>query len=175
MSHHKALLHDLRKPPRPRQVSNIKLEAILLLFILLSNTAIVANWYFRRPEEVAYISTDGIDIPVRKWALNGHLDKMILRGDGQVEFHGWAFDARNSRLPDTILIYYKGKNIYSAQTHVNRKGVARDYGDKALTSGFIFALPFALFKENRIDNSKLRFFALSNGVASELKYPRGFK
>lgn len=154
---------------------NFRTEPFLLLFILLSNTAIVANWYFSRPEEVAYISTDGIDIPVQKRAVTGHLDKMIFKDKVHVEFHGWVFDARNSRLPDKILLSYDGDNIYSGQTKVKRPGVAKVYGDKALASGFIFVVPRTLFKDKKINNSKIRLFAVSSGVASELNYPRGFK
>ncbi len=112
---------------------------------------------------------------MQKWAVNGTLDKMILKEDGDVEFHGWAFDARNSRLPDEVLVSYDGENIYSGQTNVKRPGVARTYGDKALACGFRFLLPFDLFKDKKIDNSKIRLFAVSNGIACELNYFRGFK
>ena len=153
---------------------NFRPEPFLLLFILLSNAAIVANWYFDRPEKVTLISKDGVEILVQKWAVNGHLDKMILKDKMHVEFYGWTFDARNSRLPDEILLSYDGENIYSGQTNVKRPDVARMYGDKALTTGFRFLLPLNLFKEKKIYNSKIRLFAVSNGVASELSYFRGF-
>ncbi|MCH8331865.1 MAG: hypothetical protein IH946_10900 [Bacteroidetes bacterium] len=162
------------KPQGQRQRSNSKPEPVLLLFIVLSNLAILANWYLDYPEEVAYVSTDGIDIPVRKGAVSGHLDRVILK-NGHVEFHGWAFDDRNSRLPDTILLRYDGENIYTGKTNVNRDGVVRLYGSKALTAGFKFALPLTVFKDKKINNLKVRFFAVSNGVASELNYFRGFK
>ena len=155
--------------------SNLKPQPIFLLFILISNTAIVAHWYFGRPEQVKFIIRDGVEIPVQKWAVNGHLGNMILKEDGDVEFRGWAFDVRNSRLPDEVLVSYDGENIYFGQTNVKRPGIARIYGDKALASGFRFLLPFDLFKDKEIDNSKIRLFAVSNGVASELNYFRGFK
>lgn len=155
--------------------SNLKPEPLLLFFIILSNIAIVANWYFARPEKVASLIKDGVEIPVKKNAVKGHLGRLILKDDGQVEFNGWAFDVRNSRLVDAILLNYDGDTIYSGQSNANRPGVARQYGDKALTSGFRFAVPRTLFKDKKIDNSKIQLFAISNGVASELNYFRGFK
>ena len=156
-------------------MSNIKPEQVLLFFIILSNIALVANWYFARPEKVASLIDDGVEIPVKQNAVKGHLGRLILKDDGQVEFHGWAFDVRNSRLVDAILLYYDGDTIYSGQSNANRPGIARQYGDKALTSGFRFVLSLDLFNDNEIDNTKVELFAVSNGVASELGYFRGFK
>ncbi len=158
-----------------RRRSNIKPQPILLLFILISNTAIVAHWYFGRPEEVSSIIKDEVEIPVRKGAVIGYLARIDRKDNIHVEFVGWAFDSRNYRLPDTILLTYDWENVYSGQTHFNRQGVAGLYGDKALTSGFRFVLPLTMFKNKKIDNSKVRFFAVSNGVASELNYFKGFK
>ncbi|MCH7753691.1 hypothetical protein IH970_01025, partial [candidate division KSB1 bacterium] len=117
----------------------------------------------------------------------GHLpDRSARAGGGAVHRRGLglrgldaadsdAHRGRHSRLPDEVLVSYDGENIYSGQTNAKRPGIARIYGDKALASGFRFLLPFDLFKDKKIDNSKIRLFAVSNGIACELNYFRGFK
>lgn len=157
------------------QRSGLKAEHFLLLFIVVSNTTIVTNWYFGGPEKVTSIIKEGVEIPVKQGAVYGHLAKMILKNDDDVEFHGWAFDGRNSRIPDDILLSYNGKNIYWEKSNEKRPDLVNIFGDAALKAGFKFVLPLNLFKDKKIDNSKIRLFAVSNGVASELKYPRGFK
>ncbi len=157
---------------KQRVRSSIRPEPILLFFILVSNTAIVADWYFTRPEQVR---GDEAAAPLRKSTFKARLDKMILTDNDQVEFHGWAFDAGNFRLPDEILLSYDGEPIYSGQPNLRRPDIARLYGDKALDCGFSFVIPRTLFKDKKIDNLKIRLFAVSNGVASELNYPGGFK
>ena len=100
---------------------------------------------------------------------------MILKKDGEVEFRGWAFDGRNSRLPDDILLSYNGKNIYWGKSNGKRSDLVNVFGDAALRAGFKFVLSLDLFKDKKIDNSKIRLFAVSNGIACELNYFRGFK
>lgn len=163
------------KPQGQRQRSNSKPEPVLLLFIIISNLAIVAHWYFDHPEEVGFIKRDGAEIIVRKGVVNGHLDKMILKDDRHVEFRGWAFDGKNSQLVDEILLRYDEEIIYSGQTERERPDLVNEFGDVALKGGFRFDVPAALFKDRKIDNLKIRLFAVSNGAASELKYPNGFK
>ncbi len=157
------------------KTSNIKLEAILILFILLSNTAIVANWVFNRPEEVTSVTKDSTEIPVKPNAVSGYLDRMILNNEAQVEMEGWAFDSRNSRLVDEIIFRYDGELVYKGKNNRARPDLVNVFGDDALMGGFRFVLPLTLFKDKEIDNSKIRLFAVSNGVASELNYFRGFK
>ena len=156
-------------------MKNLKPEALFLLLIFLSNTAIVAHWHFGRQQEVKFIINDGEEIPVIRGVVNGHLDRIILKDDIHVELAGWAFDRSNPKLVDEILLQYDGELIYSSQTDRERPDLVNVFGDVALRAGFKFVLPLDLFKDKKIDNSKIRFFAVSNGVASELKYPRGFK
>lgn len=157
------------------QRSGLKAEYFLLLLIVASNTTIVTNWYFGGPEKVISIIKEGVEIPVKPRSIYGHLDNMILKDDGEVEFRGWAFDGRNSRIPDDILLSYDGKNISWEKNNDNRPGLVNAFGDAALGAGFKFVVQLTLFKDNKINNSKVRLFAISKGVASELKYPRGFK
>ncbi|MCZ6594514.1 MAG: hypothetical protein O6943_06305 [Bacteroidetes bacterium] len=158
-----------------RHRPNTKPEPVLLLFIILSNTAIVGNWYIGQLEQVKSLVTDGIEIPVKPDAVYGHLARLALKDKNLVELHGWAFDGKNSKLVDEILFRYGGELIYSGQTERERPDLVNVFGDVALKAGFKFVIPHDLFKDKEIDNSKIRLFAVSNGVASELKYPRGFK
>jgi len=158
-----------------RHRPNTKPEPVLLLFIILSNTAIVGNWYIGQLEQVKSLVTDGIEIPVKPDAVYGHLDRIALKDKNLVELHGWAFDGKNSQLVDKILLHYDGDVIYRGETDRERPDLVNVFGDAALKAGFKFVLSLDLFKDKEIDNSKIRLFAVSNGVASELKYPRGFK
>ena len=155
--------------------SSIKPQPIFLLFILISNTAIVANWYFGLQEEVTSILMDNVEIPVRKGAVSGYLDRIDRKDNVHVEFAGWAFDVMNSRLPDSVVLWYTGKSAYQGKTNYKRPDLVKVFGDKAIEGGFRFVLPLDLFKDKEIDNSKIRLFAVSNGVASELNYFKGFK
>ena len=152
-----------------------KIEPILLLFIILSNTAIVTNWYFGRPEKVISFIKDGTEISVRQGVVKGQLDRIIIKDKNFIALEGWAFDRSNSQLVDEILLHYDGEVIYRGETDRERPDLVNVFGDAALKGGFRFVLPHDLFKDKEIDNSKIRLFAVSNGVASELKYPRGFK
>lgn len=155
--------------------SNSKPEIILVLFIILSNIAIIINWYAGLQEKVTFLTKDEKEIPVNQGAVYGHLDNMIVRDSSYVEFYGWAFDGRNSRLPDAILLWYDGENIYWGQNNKQRPDLVKTFGDTALKGGFKFVIPLTLFKDTELNTSKVRLFAVSNGVASELNYPKGFK
>lgn len=157
------------------QRSSQRLEPVLLLFIIVSNTAIVAHWYFRQPEKIKFIGKDGVEIPVRQGVVNGHLDRMVLKDGSHVEFAGWAFDRGNYQLVDEILLHYDGEVIYRGETDRDRLDLVNVFGKAALKGGFRFVLPLTVFKDNKIDQSKVRLFAISNGLASELRYFKGFK
>ena len=150
-------------------------ETIFLICIVLSNTAIFFNWYLGQPKKLSSFTKDSIEIPVKQGAVNGHLDRMILNDETQLELEGWAFDSRNSQLVDEILVRYNERVIYKAKTNKARPDLVNVFGDVASMGGFSFALPLDLFQNEKIDNLKLRLFAVSDGVASELKYPKGFK
>lgn len=149
----------------------------IILFIIISNTVLFFNLEKSGSKTVpeVLLSKDGERIPVIPGAVNGSLDYVIVRDSAYVEFRGWAFDAWNSRLPDAILLYYYGKNIYWGQNNRSRPDVANVYGREALESGFKFVLPLKRFKDKELNSSKVRLFAVSNGVASELNYSAGFK
>ena len=67
-----------------------------------------------------------------------------------------------------------GKFLYSGRTEKDRPDVAKHFDNPALQkSGFNFMLPFSLLKET--PNSKVRFFAVLNDVASELSYHKEYE
>lgn len=150
---------------------------IFFVFLLILYTVLYFN--LRTPEKEAapkeYLRIDGEKIPVLPNAVTGYLDYMTVRDTIHIEFSGWAFNGLNSRLPEAILITYAGKKIFSGQTVYSRPDLLQAFGDNALKSGFKFVLPLKLFKDKELNRSKLRLFALSKDVASELHYPAGFK
>ncbi len=121
------------------------------------------------------LNTDGKSITVIPGIVRGSLDRMIVKDDFYVEFFGWAFDVKNSQLPETILISYNGENIYKGKTNLKRPDVAKNLGKTALESGFYVKLPLKIFKGKEIDFNKLRLFAISNGIASELIYSKSVR
>ena len=167
-----------------------RFEIILVLLIVISSSYVFYN--FQNPKKNTIAATPGamngqLDdliiqdtanikfIPLIHGAVVGFLGNVSPRDSANVQFTGWAFDALNSKLPEAILISYNGKNIYWGQTNHDRPGVAKIYGQAALHTGYNFVLPLKLFKDNELNQSKVRVFAVSNGVASELLYPEGFK
>jgi hypothetical protein len=119
-------------------------------------------------------SSDGATILVSPRALQGHLDVEEVASD-RVRFAGWAGDIKNSELPKAILIFFDGEFLYSGRTNIDRPDVVKAYGNAALQwSGFDYRFPLSLFGD--LASAEIRLFAVSkNGVASELKYPKGYK
>ena len=73
------------------------------------------------------------------------------------------------------MLWYRGKSLYWGVNNQKRPDLLSFFGENAINGGFEFILPLDLFESKEIDNSKIRFFAVSSGVASELNYFRGFK
>jgi hypothetical protein len=105
-------------------------------------------------------------------ALQGWVSSAVK--GGHVYFSGWAADVKNSQLPEAIILFMNGKFLYSGRTEKDRPDVAKHFDNPALQkSGFNFMLPFSLLKET--PNSKVRFFAVLNDVASELSYHKEYE
>ena len=120
------------------------------------------------------ICSDGESVPVMRNALKGHLGIADIQSN-QLFFAGWAADVENADLPKAVVIFVDGKFFHSGHCNVSRPDVAKHFNDPALEgSGFRYTFPLSLFKD--IDNSEIRFFAVSKkNVASELQYPKGYK
>jgi hypothetical protein len=96
--------------------------------------------------------------------VDGYVDYAVRRGS-LVEFGGWAADVERGRLPDRILAFANGRLL-----HAGSIGLARaDLAPEIRNAGFVFALPVARLV-NGGQRSEARFFAVSDSVASELRY-----
>jgi hypothetical protein len=103
-------------------------------------------------------------IPVVPRVVDGYVDYAVRRGS-LVEFGGWAADVKRGRLPDRILAFANGRLL-----HAGSIGLARaDLAPEIRNAGFVFALPAARLV-NGGERSDVRFFAVSDGTASELRY-----
>ena len=111
------------------------------------------------------VSSDGRVASITPGVIKGGWRKMIVKG--KVRITGWAFDEKNFRLSEVILISRKGKIIYSGHSNRQRRDVAKRFGDAALKSGFAFDLPLKWFED--LNNSGLQLLAVSNGAASYLQ------
>jgi hypothetical protein len=118
-------------------------------------------------------SPQGMKIPIVSNALKGSLDTVTL--DNQtVLISGWAADIENSKFPVSIVIFINGKFFQKIFLNTNRQDVVVKFNNEALRkSGFQYSFPITDFDG---EPSEARIFAISKrGVASELKYPRGYK
>lgn len=89
---------------------------------------------------IGYVTnTDGEKTPLFKGAINGWLEKVPIQ-DNQIEFKGWVFDGRNSRVPEFVLASYVGKIIYQGRNNTFRPDVAKTHRNTASKSGFTFVL-----------------------------------
>ena len=150
-------------------------QIILVLFIIVFNIFFYLDLHHPPKKAQVIITMDGKEITVRKGAVQGFLDNAIVRDSTQVHFRGWAFDARNSKPAEAILITYAKKNIYWGKPNLSRPGLANRFGDDAIESGFKFVLSLKQLKVKELNRGAVRVFAISNGVASELNYPKWFK
>jgi hypothetical protein len=118
------------------------------------------------------LASNGTSIRVIPGVLQGYLDIVNVE-NAHVRFRGWAADVKNFQLPESILVFADGDFLYSGRTSDERLDVVKFFGDAALQmTGFNYTFPLKSFRNST--NSKVRFFVVSkNGVASELKYPRG--
>jgi hypothetical protein len=113
----------------------------------------------------------GEKIPVQPRALEGHMVEFQVREfDATASTWGWAADVQGGKPADEIIVFLDEKNVYAGKPTEDRPGVSERFQNDQLTrSGFIVTLPQSLFEKA----NTVRFFAISNGVASELKYGDG--
>lgn len=159
-----------------------------IFLVLFTIIAYLSYYYYKKIEKQEYTSAsnanmrilgyvsnaDGEKTPLYKQAIHGRLESVSTQ-DNKIEFRGWVFDGRNSRVPDDILVSYNKEAIYWSRTNFRRQDLVNVFGEDASESGFKFVLPKSIFKEKNLIVSDLRFFAFSNGIASELTYFPGFK
>jgi hypothetical protein len=118
-------------------------------------------------------SSTGESIPIVPDALEGSLDIVNIKSD-TVDIYGWAADVENTQLPEALIIFINGNFFYAGRCNTDRSDVVKAFGNKTLL-GAGFQYTFPLWKFNT-EPSEARIFAISKkGVASELRYPEGYK
>lgn len=70
----------------------------------------------------------------------------ILITQDTLEIGGWCIDESNQSLPAAVYININGKN-YLAKNKLNRKAIAKRYGNNFLKSGFALSLPTSILKQ----------------------------
>ena len=104
--------------------------------------------------------------PIVPFALKVYLEEVTGHPD-YTEFIGWAVDAFNSKLVDTVIVFTDGQSILATSTTIPRTDVAEYHKDDHLTmSAFRFRLP------NDFLEREIRLFAVSEDVATEAIYPK---
>lgn len=122
-------------------------------------------------ERVAKMITtsSGESIPVIADSVEGFLKiAMAVSLRDLVEFGGWVVEGKNSHVVDAILIFVDGTCVFYGSPNMGTDfpGVSNNPASQEV--GFQFKLPLPLF--SGVPHDKVRFFAMANGVASELHY-----
>jgi hypothetical protein len=111
------------------------------------------------------LSADGRTISVIPKAIQGRVNRK------QETISGMAADVSAGRPADSILVFSGSHFLFSADVWLPTRPIAKRYGDKRLSKiGFRFAVPRAFLEENA---DPLRFFALIDSTATELRQPPG--
>ncbi len=109
------------------------------------------------------VASDGRSFRVAQDDLQG---EAVFDG---VSFRGWAADALNDRVADSVLMF-KGRELISrVRTGEFRRDVAERYRSRALAqAGFSLVVPYSAIDDP--DSPEIRFFAILDDVASPLPY-----
>jgi hypothetical protein len=112
----------------------------------------------------------GRTVPIRPGALDGVVEDWFNERES-IRYGGWAADTRRGHLAEQVLVFSGNRFVYSGTTTVGRKRIPfHGKGpDDVVRIGFVFDLPRAV-----IGDGPLRFFAVRNGTASELRYVKDF-
>jgi hypothetical protein len=117
----------------------------------------------------AITTAEGSEIVVRRGAVDGEVEDWFFEQD-TVRIGGWA-GVIEERVPaDVVLVFADGELAYSGSPSVGRADLAGRYPGLG-RSGFVAQLPRDVVDE---EDAELRFFAIENGVASELAYDPSF-
>jgi hypothetical protein len=111
----------------------------------------------------------GEAIPIEA-GTEGSVEDWFFERDA-VRFGGWAGDVEQRITAEWVLVFADGELVHSGTPGVGRADLAKRYPGLG-RSGFVFDLPVSLVGDG--GDVELRFFAVRDGTASELTYPRGF-
>ena len=121
-------------------------------------------------EEGALIVTAGAsEIRVLPGAVDGEVEDWFLEED-TVRIGGWAGIVSKRQAAETVLVFSQGKLVYSGTPAVGRTDLDERHPGLG-RSGFVAQLPRDVVEDEDVE---LRFFALADGVASELAYDPAF-
>jgi len=111
-------------------------------------------------------------IPVVSKKVHGHLESAGIKKD-RIFFKGWAADVLNSRRAEYIVVFINGEFLLSWEPSLNRPDVASYFNDSQLKkTGFSLLLPLSIITP--VKQPKIRLFAVSGDISSELVYPREY-
>ncbi|MCP4829892.1 MAG: sulfatase [Proteobacteria bacterium] len=129
-----------------------------------------ADTYRLYGEHIVRVDSDE-NIPITPRALEGHMAKFHIREENETASSwGWSADVQRGKPADEIIVFLDDRNIFSGRPNKNRPGVSERFNnDQLIRSGFTLTIPQSLFEEAKT----VRFFGLSNGIASELQYGDG--
>ena len=85
---------------------------------------------------------------------------------------GWAVDEKHVQPVEQILIFLNGVFYHAGLTGLSRPDIAEWLGQPFATSGFRYTFPAEPFVGS--GTPEVRAFALSGGIASELRYIEGY-
>ena len=118
------------------------------------------------------MSPDGSPIPLVPQALRGYIETPQV-SENTVLLKGWAVDEKHAQPAERILIFLNGTFYHAGLTGISRPGIAEWLGQPAFaTSGFRYIFPAEPFVGS--GTPEVRAFALSGGIASELRYIEGY-
>ncbi len=105
--------------------------------------------------------------PVERGALRGFFSTERL--PQRLRITGWAVDLEAGAAPEQILVFHRGKMVYSGLTTKVRHDVNVELGlDRPVRSAFQLQLPYTRIPESSREG--LRLFAVSASAASELGF-----
>jgi hypothetical protein len=112
-------------------------------------------------------------IPVVSKKIKGRVDSSGIKKD-RIFFQGWAANVLTSQSADHIVVFINGQFLFSSEPSIERPDVVAYFKDTQLKiSGFSFSFPLSIIK--KFKQPKIRLFAVSNNISSELSYHQKYR
>lgn len=127
--------------------------------------------HYRLEQTTVLVAPDGSPIPIVPHALRGYIETPQV-SEHTVLLKGWAVDEKHVQPVEQILIFLNGVFYHAGLTGLSRPDIAEWLGQPFATSGFRYTFPAAPFVGS--GTPEVRVFAVSGGLASELRYIEGY-
>ena len=114
---------------------------------------------------------DGSTISLVPQALRGWVNSAQV-SENTVSLKGWAVDEKHAQPVERILTFLNGAFFHAGPTGISRPDIAKWLGQPFVSSGFQYRFPAAPFTGP--ETPEVRVFAVSGGIASELRYIEGY-